>query len=185
MSDRPTHCPHCGRPDGVSVLTANNGRMYVKPSKVIGANPATGVYEEYTQNTWHNIKGEPMYPAGHRMFKDPTESQIKRGLAEGKERKDIKGNEIRLKVESEFVHLTKVMSRDGSRHLYLCALCRGNVLAARAAADRKSPTENMDALFDLKPIDEAGKAKREKAKKHKRDLNVPVTDSYQGSDAEQ
>jgi hypothetical protein len=178
-NERPSECPVCGRPHGKSVLTANNGRMYTKMSKVIGDNPATGRYEPHEVSYWHNIKGEPMYPAGHRMFRDPTPKQIREGLAEGKEQKDIRGTEYKLKVESEYVHLTEI--KRGNQSVWRCTYCRGDLLKLIAASDRKAPTDGMDPLFDnLADIDAAGKALREKRKQEKRDRNIPIVGQYMG-----
>lgn len=138
VSDRPTHCQHCQRPHGKSILTASNGRMYTKPSSVIGVNPATGIYEPYDIISWHDLKGKVMYPAGERQYREPTDKQLADGLAAGIPHKDIRGNEIKLKVESEYVYLTKVMSQDGKYHRYLCTYCRSIVISKRTAAQQQS-----------------------------------------------
>lgn len=166
------YCSSCGRGPNHTIIpisTSNNwfGKEEIDP-------------EGNKNMIWHDRTGKSTgYLVGPRCYRKPTPKELSDGYAKGLERRQIRGKEIKLKPDTEYVRITEL--RRGPISRLLCESCRGRILQMAKNANRAHAEEETVPMFDnLADIDAAGKAKREEKKKARRDMNKPITDQYTG-----
>ena len=157
-------CQTCGKIDGVRTPVSTSNNWY-------GRRKQNADGSDYW--IWCKADGtETAYYVGGRIYRKPTPQQLKAGLDEGKQYKDIHGTEIRIKPDWEVVRITEVVY--GKTTMLACEGYRGRIVQKRKNAKRLTAADETTPMFDdLAEMDARGKAKRVEERRARLEAKKP------------